>query len=114
MNARLVRRLIGLYPPAWRARYGEEFQDFLEAHSSNFPTILNVVRWATYERSLSLVNFKMEPRQHSVTLMVRIAGPQGAGVQSSARAGETATAVMAPSNNAIRTGWQTMPSPLLR
>jgi hypothetical protein len=70
MNARLVRQLIGLYPPAWRVRYGEEFQEFLEAHSSNFRTILNVVRWAIYERSLSLMNFKMELRQHSVILMV--------------------------------------------
>src|ERR1700682_273363 len=46
--------------------------------------------------------------------MVRVQGVVQAGAQLSARAGETVTAVMAPSSKAIRTGWQTMPSPLLR
>src|SRR5215475_257842 len=46
--------------------------------------------------------------------MVRVQGCVQAGAQLSARAGETVTAVMAPSSKAIRTGWQAMPSPLLR
>src|SRR4051794_15713366 len=46
--------------------------------------------------------------------MVRVQGWVQAGAQLSARAGETVTAVMAPNSKAIRTGWQAMPSPLLR
>jgi hypothetical protein len=70
MNARLVRQLIGLYPPPWRTRYRNEFQGFLEAYPSNFQTILNVIGWAIYERVLSLGGFKMDRRQISLVLMV--------------------------------------------
>jgi hypothetical protein len=70
MNARLVRHLAGLYPPEWRIRYRQEFQDFLAAHPSNLRTILNVVGWAMCERIFSLGRFKMDRRQHSLTLML--------------------------------------------
>jgi predicted transcriptional regulator with HTH domain len=43
MNARLVSQLVRLYPQAWRTRYAEEFQSFLETHPSNLRTILNVI-----------------------------------------------------------------------
>ncbi len=70
MNARLARRLTGLYPPAWRARYRDEFQIFLENHPSNLPTILNVIGWAIYERVLSLGEFNMDSRRKSLTFML--------------------------------------------
>jgi len=31
MNPRFARFLIGLYAPTWRARFGTEFQTFLES-----------------------------------------------------------------------------------
>lgn len=70
MNARRARQLVSLYPSEWRARYGEEFQNFLEAYPSNVRTILNVIGCAIYERVLSIVSLKMDQREHSLTLML--------------------------------------------
>lgn len=82
MNPRLVRQLIGLYPPAWRVRYRVEFQQFLETHPSNVRTIFNVIRCAMYERVLSLGELKMDQRQSSLTLMLyAYLGAIAAGVQ---------------------------------
>ncbi len=50
MTRRAARFLTRLYPPAWRARYGEEFQTFLESrHVGPFET-LNIVASALSER----------------------------------------------------------------
>jgi hypothetical protein len=69
MKERLVRQLISLYPPAWRVRYRDEFQAFLEVHPSNVRTVFNVIAWAMYERVLSLVRLEMDGRQQSLALM---------------------------------------------
>jgi hypothetical protein len=70
MNGRLVRQLVGLYPPQRRTRFRQEFERFLEAYPSNPGTILNVIGWAIYERLNSLGIFKMDRRQQSLSLML--------------------------------------------
>ena len=40
MNARLARWLTSLYPQAWRARYGNEFTEFLEEQPATLPAVL--------------------------------------------------------------------------
>ncbi len=78
MNVRLIRGLTRLYPPAWRSRYGEEFQNLLETDSPTPQTILNVVRWALYERFVSLCGLIMDRRQTSLALMLYTALASGA------------------------------------
>jgi hypothetical protein len=70
MNARLARRLAGLYPEEWRSRYRVEFQAFLSEHPSSLRTIINVIGWAVYERVLSVMRFKMDQRQESLLSML--------------------------------------------
>lgn len=50
MNRRTARFLTRLYPPKWRARYGEEFQTFLESRRVRAIETLNIVASALYER----------------------------------------------------------------
>lgn len=50
MTRRTARFLTRLYPPAWRARYGEEFQAFLESRSVQLTEILSTVGSALSER----------------------------------------------------------------
>jgi len=49
MNPRLARWLTRLYPPAWRERYGEEFEALLEAGPSDLRTLGNSVWSAVHE-----------------------------------------------------------------
>lgn len=49
MNRALARRLLRTYPPAWRERYGNEFEDFLHASPGGLRTILNILRSAICE-----------------------------------------------------------------
>ena len=70
MNARAARWLTRLYPPAWRARYGEEFAPFLEARPVTLRDVLNVVGCALNERARVLGEFKMSKLQHSLVLAV--------------------------------------------
>ena len=69
MNKWIVHSLIGLYPRAWRARYGEEFRAFLETHPSNVRAMCDVVGWAIYERLCYVGGFNMNPGQRSLVLM---------------------------------------------
>jgi hypothetical protein len=50
MNARLARLLTRLYPPAWRARYGSEFEALLQSGRGDLRTAANVVWSALCER----------------------------------------------------------------
>ncbi len=50
MTRRAARFLTRLYPPHWRARYGEEFQTFLESRRVLFLEILNILGSALSER----------------------------------------------------------------
>ncbi len=70
MNRRTAGWLIRLYPPAWRARYGEEFFAFLEARSVMSRELPNVVGCALYERVRWFGVYKMSQLQYSLVLMV--------------------------------------------
>ncbi len=69
MNSRRARRLAGLYPEQWRARYREEFQLFLEDHPFNIRTVLDVLGSAIYEHALCFFRSKMDRRQTCLALM---------------------------------------------
>jgi hypothetical protein len=69
MNARLARWLTSLYPPAWRARYGDEFTTFLEDQPATLPAILNVIGSALLEQLRSSGDFHMDARQRTLVLM---------------------------------------------
>jgi hypothetical protein len=106
MNPRLVRQLIGLYPPAWRVRYRVEFQQFLETHPSNVRTIFNVIRCAMYERVLSLGELKMDQRQSSLTLMLyAYLGAIAAGVNFYWTVDDTPLAAAMHSHSTLMTSW---------
>ena len=106
MNTRLVRRLTGLYPPAWRARYRDEFQGFLENHPSNLPTILNVIGWAIYERVLSLGEFNMDSRRKSLTFMLyAYLAAVAAGVNFYWTVDDTPLAIAMHRRPALATSW---------
>jgi len=55
MTRRSARFLTRLYPPAWRARYGEEFQLFLESRRVPLVEALNIVASAFSERAAGLL-----------------------------------------------------------
>jgi hypothetical protein len=50
VNPRLARLLTRLYPRAWKARYGTEFEAFLESGRGDLRTLANVVCSALSER----------------------------------------------------------------
>ena len=69
MNDRLARWLTSLYPPMWRARYGDEFTAFLEDQPATPPAILNVIGSALLERLRASGDFHMDARQRTLVLM---------------------------------------------
>lgn len=46
-----MRRLLWLYPPAWRARYEAEVADLLDALPADRSTVLDLIRGAVVERA---------------------------------------------------------------
>lgn len=54
MRRRTAERLARLYPRAWRARFGPEFVDLLEAETLAPRMLLDVLRAALAERLLNL------------------------------------------------------------
>ena len=70
MNCRLAQLLTGLYPPSWRARYGEEFKTFLEVRPAGVSSVLNVIGSAFVEHFCSFGDYKMSRLQRSLVLMV--------------------------------------------
>jgi len=50
MNPFWARLLVGLYPRAWKKRYGEEFVALLEEGRGGAPMVCNVIRSALGER----------------------------------------------------------------
>ena len=62
MNSRLARLLTRLYPRAWRARYGPEFESFLENGRSDLRTLANVVCSALHERVFPTQGGEMSSR----------------------------------------------------
>ncbi len=69
MNPRLARSLTRLYPRAWRDRYGEEFEAFLETHPSTLQAVGDVVGSAFHARVCLLDAFTMDSRQRSLVMM---------------------------------------------
>jgi hypothetical protein len=49
MNRKLAHLLTRLYPPRWRERYGEEFEDFLQEGRADLKTWMDVMRGAVGE-----------------------------------------------------------------
>ena len=70
MNPKLAHLLTRLYPSAWRKRYGEEFQTFLELGPSNVRIAMNVVWSALYERVSLWGGFGMTRIQQALILMM--------------------------------------------
>lgn len=68
MNRRLARGLRGLFSPAFRRRYGEEFAAFLEERPPTLRAILDVVASALRER-LTFEGVSMDARQQSLVMM---------------------------------------------
>ncbi|HEY7890438.1 MAG TPA: hypothetical protein VIC29_19620 [Steroidobacteraceae bacterium] len=50
MNRTLVRWLLRVYPSAWRERYGQEFEDLLQAGPGGLRAVLDVLRSGLRER----------------------------------------------------------------
>jgi hypothetical protein len=106
MNARLVSQLVRLYPQAWRTRYAEEFQSFLETHPSNLRTILNVIGGALDERALSFRRFKMDRRQNSLAIMLyAYLGAVAAGINFYWTVDDTPLAAAMHNYSPLSTSW---------
>lgn len=72
MTPRLARLLTRLYPRAWRERYGDEFEAFLETitHRS-VHAVLNAARAAVSEHLFRIWRRIMDTNQPSLATMVR-------------------------------------------
>ncbi len=60
MTRRLARLLVGLYPRAWRERYGAEFEALLEAGRGGLSTAVDVVWSAICEHVFPIGGFNMD------------------------------------------------------
>jgi len=65
MNPALARLLTRLYPPAWRERYGEEFQALLEMGPSDLSTFANSIWSALREHIVPTRGGNMDPNPNS-------------------------------------------------
>lgn len=71
MNARLARAITRLYPPAWRQRYGEEFEAMLELGPGDLGTLLDSVGSAVREHIFPTRGGNMERDPNSFGAMIR-------------------------------------------
>jgi hypothetical protein len=74
VNRSLATYLVRLYPPRWRERYGNEFEELLEHERAHLGTVLDVVRAASWQHALSLCTTgeaHMETYPASVITMAR-------------------------------------------
>jgi hypothetical protein len=69
MTSRAARFLTSLYPHAWRTRYAEEFEAFLNQEKVGFGEIVDVVCCALRERIFLLGVFTMNNVQRSLAWM---------------------------------------------
>jgi hypothetical protein len=65
MNPALARLLTRLYPPAWRERYGEEFQALLEMGPADLRTFANSIWSALREHIVPTRGGNMDPNPNS-------------------------------------------------
>jgi hypothetical protein len=71
MNPIAARMLTRLYPPAWRERYGAEFEALLAAGRGSLRTFANVLWAALCERITPTVGGYMEQPTRSFSTIVR-------------------------------------------
>jgi hypothetical protein len=71
MNPRLARLLTRLYPPAWRDRYGEEFQALLETGPGDLRTFADSLRSALREHIIPTRGHTMTPNPDSFATMIK-------------------------------------------
>ena len=71
MTPRLARILTRLYPPAWRDRYGEEFEAMLEMGPGDLGTVADSVWSALREHVIPTRGGNMELDTNSFGAMMR-------------------------------------------
>jgi hypothetical protein len=71
MNPRLARLLTQLYPPAWRERYGEEFQAMLELDHGDLRTLANSIWSALREHIFPTQGATMDQEPNSFRDILR-------------------------------------------
>jgi hypothetical protein len=54
-----MKRLLRLYPPAWRARYEAEVADLLDQLPAERPLVLDLIRGACVEQARSAIRFTL-------------------------------------------------------
>jgi len=71
MNPTLARLLTRLYPPAWRDRYGVEFEAFLQTGQGGLRTSVNVVWSALWEHIVPTQGGNMDPNPNSFRTILK-------------------------------------------
>ncbi len=71
MNPTLARLLTRLYPPAWRDRYGAEFEEFLQTGQGGLRTSVNVVCSARREHIVPTQGGNMDPNPNSFRTILK-------------------------------------------
>jgi hypothetical protein len=71
MNSGLARLLTRFYPRAWRERYGEEFEAFLECGGGGLRTTANVLWSAMRERVFPTIGGNMDRDPGSFSAVIR-------------------------------------------
>jgi hypothetical protein len=71
MNPQLARLLTRLYPPAWRDRYGAEFEALLVAGPRDFCTSANVIWAALCERIHPTQGGSMDQPHFSIGAIIK-------------------------------------------
>ena len=71
MKPKLARLITHLYPPAWRARYGEEFEAMLELEPSNLRTVANGIASALREHIVPTRGATMDQNPNTFGTMIK-------------------------------------------
>jgi hypothetical protein len=71
MSPRLAHLLVRLYPPAWRERYGAEFEALLQDGDSSLGTSANVIWSALYEHIVPTQGGNMDPNPNSFRAILK-------------------------------------------
>jgi hypothetical protein len=71
MNPKLARVITLLYPPAWRERYGQEFEAMLELGPGDFGTLADSIGAAVREHIFPTRGGNMERDPNSFATMMR-------------------------------------------
>ena len=71
MNAKLARLVTRLYPPAWRARYGEEFEAMLELGPGDLRTFIDSIASAVREHIVPTRGGTMDQDPNSFGTMMK-------------------------------------------